>query len=220
MRLITAAALCILACRAGATTLAVNPASQMVSVGNSVTSSVTISGLGGHVPPSLGTYDLNVSFDPTILSFTNVTFGDPLLGDELDPSGLGDVQTTTPGIGTVEIFELSLDSASLLNSSQPSAFTLFQISFDAIAEGTSSLSITINALGDENGNSLPATIQNGSVEVSTSTVPEPSSRGSLLCGVILLFVVLRRANVSFGRSRRADLRRPNNLRKILPKSAM
>jgi hypothetical protein len=193
MRLIISAALLIVACQARATTLAVSPSSRSTSLGQAVTASVGISGLGGHVSPSLGTYDLNVAFDPMILSFASVAFGDPILGDKLDPSGLGDVQTTTPGIGTVEVFELSLDSASLLNSSQPPAFTLFQLAFDAIAEGTSPVSITINALGDENGNSLPASIENGSVQVITSsTIPEPSSWATLLCGATLLCIVPRK----------------------------
>src|ERR1700761_9499769 len=157
MRFLIAVALCVVAVHAGAATLTVEPASQMVTLGTSVSISVNISGLGGHVAPSLGTYDLNVAFDPSVLSFTGVNYGDPVLGDELDPSGLGDIQLTTPGVGTLELFELSLDSVSLLSSSQPSAFALFQLSFMTIADGISPLAITINALGDENGTSLPAT---------------------------------------------------------------
>jgi hypothetical protein len=55
--------------------------------------------------------DINFGFDPTLLSCSSIVFG-----NQVDISGLGDIQSVTPGTGTVEVFELSLDSAAELNS--------------------------------------------------------------------------------------------------------
>jgi hypothetical protein len=50
---------------------------------------IFISGLGDGTAPSLSTFDLDISFDPTILAFSTAVFGDPILGDQLDIWGLG-----------------------------------------------------------------------------------------------------------------------------------
>ncbi len=55
------------------------PASQTVPVGQSVTADVVISGVGR--PPSVGAFDLDVSFDPTILSPTGVPVFGLFLGN-------------------------------------------------------------------------------------------------------------------------------------------
>ena len=164
--------------------LSLQPSSQSVAEGSQVTVDLAISGLSD--PPSLGTFDLNIEFDPTLLSFSNFAFGDPTLGDQLDPTGGKNILSfVNPGVGTTDLFELSLDSASTLNALQASGFTLGVLTFDTIGIGTSELSLSINALGDAEGNSLSATLQNGSVSVASSTVPEPSPLTLLGCAVVL-----------------------------------
>jgi hypothetical protein len=176
--------------------LDVSPPSQSVSVGSPVNIEIGISGLGN--PPSLGVFDLNLGFDPTILSFNNVAFGDPILGiDELDPTGAGNtLNFSNPGSGTVEIFDLSLDDSATLSSLQPSNFTLATLTFNTVGTGTSSLDLIINSLGDADGNPLSADLQNGSIAVSAvSAAPEPNLTLVLL-GLIACLVSVRLLRLS------------------------
>ena len=150
---------------AGAATLAFDPSDQAVSVGSTVSVAVVVSGLGAGVAPSLSTFDLDLTFDGGVMSFLSFTFGDPILGDQLDLAGLGSITDTTAGAGAVNVFELSVDSAADLDALQASAFTLGTLRFTASSAGASSLGITINALGDANGDSLSAGVGAGRVAV-------------------------------------------------------
>lgn len=71
----------LLACNSQAITLGFSPAAQNVVAGAPADVAITISGLGDGTAPSLGTFDLVIDFDPAVLSFSNVSFGDPVLGD-------------------------------------------------------------------------------------------------------------------------------------------
>jgi hypothetical protein len=151
-----------------ATTITVLPAAQNSGLGNQAIVSLNVDGLGSGVAPSVGTFDLDVAFDSSILAFNSAVFG-----NQLDILGLGDLQFVTPGLTTVNLFELSLDSASDLNSLQATAFILATLKFDTIGPGTSPIILSLNALGDADGTALPTTLVNGAVTVTS--VPEPSS---------------------------------------------
>lgn len=156
-----------------AATIFVTPGTQTVNVGSSVNIDVNLSGLGNGVTPSVGTYDLDVNFDSALLSFSSVTWG-----TGLDVLALGSIQFATPGTGTVNLFELSLDSVSDLNSLQLPTFRLFTLSFTTLAAGTSPVTISVNALGDADGVALPFNAIDGSLtiqETGGSPVPEPST---------------------------------------------
>jgi hypothetical protein len=71
----------------------------------------------------------------------------------------------------VNAFEVSLDTEADLNQLQPDTFELFSITFNAAALGTSDLQVTLNALRDAAGNSLDATLQNGSVTIAPVPLP-------------------------------------------------
>jgi hypothetical protein len=151
---------------AGTISLSVLPGSQLpATTGQQVTVDINIVGLGSGT--SLGVYDLNLTFDPMLLSFTNVNWG-----NGLDLFGTGDVRNVNASAGLVNISELSLDSATDLNALQPASFLLGSLQFTEVGTGTSNITLSINALGDANGASLSANIVYGPV----SGVPEPSTR--------------------------------------------
>jgi hypothetical protein len=154
--------------------ISVLPGSQLpVTTGGAATVVLNIVGLGAGTAPSLGVYDLNLTFDPTLLSFANVNWG-----NGLDLFGTGDVRNVNASAGLVNISELSLDSAADLNALQPANFLLASLQFTGLGTGTSNIALFINALGDANGASLSANIVYGPV----SGVPEPSSGILILAG--------------------------------------
>src|SRR5262245_41292611 len=122
---------------ANAFTLTLAPSTQSVANGGTVSIDAVISGLGAGAAPSLGTYDLNLSFDASLLSFSGLTFG-----TGLDVLGLGpgeqDAQLTAPGL--LNVFENSFDTVADLNQFQPDSFVLFTLTFQATASGTATLS--------------------------------------------------------------------------------
>ena len=147
---------------------------------------VKISGLGAGT--SLGVYDLNLGFNPILLSYNGTTFG-----NQLDLFGLGDIQSATPSSGSINLFELSLESVSDLNSLQSAAFTLATLNFTASATKVGSpLTLSLNALGDASGNSITVYLQDGLVTIEQpSGVPEPSSLLYSILGIFILAVRTR-----------------------------
>lgn len=110
------------------------PAAPTVSAGSSFVIDVFISDLGDLAAPSVAGFDLEVLYDPAVLTATGVTFGDPILGDQLDLFGLGfpftGTDLATPGIAAFD--ELSLNSTADLDGNQPGAFVLARIDFTAL----------------------------------------------------------------------------------------
>ena len=201
---LSGAALLLVALPLHAITISLNPATQTVTAGSSLDVALVISGLGDGAAPSLGTFDVNVSFDQSILSFSTVAFG-PFLGD---PSLLESINsfddTSTPGI--VNLYALSLlegDSTTCifcippyLDDLQPASFTLATLTFSALSVGTSPLGITLNALGDANGGTLTADLVGGSVNVNADnnpgSVPEPAAWLLLGLGALIMCRYTRR----------------------------
>lgn len=112
---------------------------------------IVISGLKAGGPPSLGAFDLDVSFDPAVLSPTDVTFG-PFLGDP----GLFEALTDFnffPGV--VDLAEVSLLSPADLDALQPASFSLAALTFDRIGVGDDRLAFSQVTLDDAFGNKIP-----------------------------------------------------------------
>lgn len=150
-----------------AITIGFNPVNQSAYLGDSVFVDLVISDFQAN--ESLGDYDLDLTFNNSILSFTSIAFG----------SGLGSSTTgySNLGGGTLNLNELSWESAAYLDG-QANTFTLATIGFEAIGLGISQLNISdILSLGDQFGNWLSADLNSGSIEVleSPTTVPEPTS---------------------------------------------
>jgi len=173
----------IVAIPAHGATIAVEPALQSALVGSTVDVDLTISGLGDFEPDSLGAFDVGVLFDPGILGFTSVSFGDPVLGDQLDLFSLGSftlVDDSVPGV--VNVLEISFDLPTDLDTLQPGSFTLATLSFDALAIGSSSVTPVVNVLADSWGSRLTAEASSGFVGV----VPEPGSWTLFLVGAVIV----------------------------------
>lgn len=182
---------------AAAVSLSLNPSQQSIAVGEALSLDVAIVDLGNFSTPSVSTFDFDLGFDPSVLSFIGLTFGDSLLGDQVDLSGTAR-QFTDLGIfdavgfsaipGVVNFFEESFDLPQDLDTLQPEAFTLATLDFVALGDGNGDLAVTLNALGDSQGNPLTLdTIEVTPVLVTGpigQTVPEPMTSWLGLLGLV------------------------------------
>lgn len=172
--------------------IAILPSTQTAELGDQISVDLGIAGLLDGIAPSLGVYDIDFTFDPAFLSFSGVTWG-----NQLDIFGLGDVRSATLGFGFVNLFELSLESAADLNALQAGDFTLATLQFKTLAPGSSSLSLILNALGDAEGNSLPAEAVGGQVGITPiAPIPEPATISLVALGIGLSTIRRRRRSAS------------------------
>jgi hypothetical protein len=185
---------------ADAFTLSVVPQSSTVNVGGTVSVAVVASDLVG-AAQTLGDYDLNLSFDSSVLSFSSIVFGTGLSVTGV-PSLVQDYLT---GTGVVNPFESSFESVADLETLQPDAFTLFTITFNALGAGTSALSLGVNALGNASGAALSYdALNSGSISVAGApAVPVPAGVWLLLSGVAGVGSFLRRRRGGAAPSRAA-----------------
>ncbi len=150
-----------------AATLSLLPAVQDVSIGNSFDLSVQIADLGDLSAPSLGTFDLNLLFNPALVQFDSISFGDQL-GLPLDV-----INTATPGVGSLNAFSVSLLDPLDLDSFQAGEFTLASVHFTALAAGTGDFSLANIILGDSFGVPLPLDgISGAVVNIGPQGVPD------------------------------------------------
>ena len=154
--------------------------------GNNFSIGVLISGLETAAAPSLGAYDLDISFDSNQLAFTGAVFGDGVIGNQLDLTSAGDnpsgADEVSPGV--INLFELSFDSAEDLNNLQADSFFLAYLNFQVLQAGNSQLDITLNSLSDAEANALTASVSSTPI----STVPLPSAfwlLSSALAGLLI-----------------------------------
>lgn len=166
-----------------AATLSFNPSSTNVTVGSSFAVDVLISDLGA--TDQLGAFDLQVNFNPAVLSFASYNLGSELgslaSGDALDFS-LGN-----QGSGALHLGEVSM----LWDlSSQAKSFSLGTLHFTASAAGSSSLGFSNVTLGDAWGAPLAADMTTASLNVAA--VPEPESYAMFLAGLGILGAIARR----------------------------
>ncbi|MBI5740773.1 MAG: PEP-CTERM sorting domain-containing protein [Nitrospirae bacterium] len=148
------------------------PADQDVILGNVANVDLFISGL---TDVSVGAYDLDIHYNPAVLSFNSISFG-PALGfsisffDEVIP-------------GSLNFFEFSLESPTDLNDGQPDNFVIASLSFNTLALGISPLGVSIIDLGDAYGEGLLADTRSGNIEVVSGNVPIPEPSTILLSGI-------------------------------------
>jgi hypothetical protein len=165
---------------ARAATIAVSPNSRNAVVGSPVQIDLVISGVNSGNVSAVGAFDLDIDFNPSLLSFQSALFG-----THLDVAGLGDVQSVrTSGSGSVNLFEVSLDTTADLAVHQPSTFNLATLTFNAVVIGNSIITIGINSLADAKGGSVAASVVPGQVFISP--IAEPDIYLLMLAGLGLL----------------------------------
>jgi len=175
----------------GSINITIQPADQEVTLGSLAICNVAISGLGSGTSPSLGTFDFNVRFNPGILSFDSISFGDPKLGDQLGLKMGSITGFSNDSIkGLVNQFELSLEMPNTLNTVQSDSFILTTLSFNTIGKGLGTFSILNVVLGDSQGDPLFADIiKTGSINVRDVTpIPEVNSVWLLVAFAAFCFI--------------------------------
>ena len=105
-----------------------------------------VAGLVGGAAPSLGSWDLDLTFDASLMSLDSVSFGG-FLGGPAD--SLQDALEN--GSGSWDLAEISLLSPDELDALQPASFVLATLDFSALAEGTSSVALSGGVAGDGPG---------------------------------------------------------------------
>jgi hypothetical protein len=181
---------------AGAATLILAPGESSVSIGDTVSVDLNISGLGADTAPSLGAYDITIDV-PGIFTFDNVVFGDPILGS--DQLGSGAITETVLGSNTVDLIEVSSETVAALNSLQPDAFTLAVLNFTANSAGSANFSFGDVTLGDASGNKLSYNVSDANAAAVVSSAPEPSALLPL-CGLLALIGLMRKRICALTRS--------------------
>jgi len=183
--------------------LSFSPSSQTASGGQTVTVDIVISGLSAGAPPSVGAFDLDVSFDPAILLPIDVTFG-----SFLGTPGIDALTDFLLSPGVVDLAEVSLLAPINLDA-HPASFSLATLSFVAVGVGTSPLAFSQIVVDDAFGDKIPTTGVDGSI----TGIPEPAS--ALLSGAGLLLIALARCWLrSIRRSARSGDRRHPDLYRL------
>lgn len=200
-RCISCMALCLLtlfpiAKNANANTISIDftPLYQEVTLGNTAQVGIKISGLDDFTAPALYSFDLEIVFDPSMLAFSDVSYGDPVLGDQLDISGLGTSISTNlyphPSISTsfiVNLTEQSFDPTNILNDQQAGDFLLATLSFTTIKTGSAAVGILVNQLRDTDGLDLALSYAGvGEIRIQPSLIPEPNMMALLGIGLMAL----------------------------------
>jgi hypothetical protein len=155
-----------------------------VVLGQNVWAGVRIAGLGNGVAPSVGAYDLDVSFNDQILEVVGVSFF-PFLSTIPGGQGGFSAHDFTITSGIVDFYEVSLLTDKELDNEQPDNFLLAGILFTTTSIGESIFTISDVLVSDAFGDLLPVSIAGATLDVvpaSSAPVPEPATLLLLTAG--------------------------------------
>ena len=179
----------IFCCQVWAMSLSFNPSTSNIGIADMIDIDIVASGLEN---TDLATFDLNINYDNSILSFDSYTFTDSL-GD-VNAGDTSDWSWGDDGFGTLNLAELSW----LWDFSfQDDSFVLATVTFLGNEVGISPLFFSDVILGDNWGSPLYYTLNTGLVEV-TAPVPEPATM-ILLSSGLLGFGIFRRKSIKLRR---------------------
>lgn len=145
-----------------AATLSFLPGYNNITIGETVSVDVEISGLE---IVDLAGFDLDVNFEASVLNFTGyILYGElgTVPGDAEDLS-LGD-----DGSGTINLAEMSWLGDL---SGQSDSFTLATLTFEGLEVGSSSLAFTYADLSDDWGDVITADTLGGRVDINAVPLP-------------------------------------------------
>jgi hypothetical protein len=141
--------------------------------------------------PAIRSYSISLHFDPSLLEALSISFGDPSLGDLLEPAGLAASKTPTLGSGFATASETANAgaTASALIAAQPDQFILARFNLRSLAPGSGVFTGTVITLQDENGQAI--TSISGPFPISFQVVPEPGTGALLGVGTLWLSAAAR-----------------------------
>jgi len=170
-------------------TLTLDPSSVVLTAGQTLTVDVIVDGLEDDGEIALESFDLDLSFDNTRLSFDSLSFGtslgDPNNGAETFLTGPGNPNVNS----VVEMGEFSFLSEAALLALQSAPFVLATIEFTALENPGVALLEFINlsgsSLGGLGGAALGDDLATPSA-LNVTIVPEPAAAVLLLSALGLL----------------------------------
>jgi general secretion pathway protein D len=174
-------AVALLSLAASAATIRFDPPSGLTSVGGIVNVNVSIANV-----TDLYAYQFDLAFDAGVLSASTVSEGAFLSG--------GGATFFVPGTIDNAAGTITFTVNTLLGPTPGVSGTgaLAGIRFNGEAVGTSAVTLSNVVLLDSAGTDIVATVENGSVAVSSAVIPEPRSAALVVAGAVALLVFGRR----------------------------
>lgn len=153
-----------------AITLGFFPSSANLNAGDPFSVDLRIADVGNN--RAVGDYDFDINFESSALRLNE---GGVIFGNQLQQSGVSSIRAVNASDGLVNIAEVSLNDASVLNSLQSDDFTVATLNFTAEQTGVSQLGVSVNSLGTQEGIAIDApNLSQGNLGVATIRVRDLS----------------------------------------------
>lgn len=194
------AAAAVMAGAAGAATISLTPGLQQGANGQTVFVTLQVSGLTAGGPDTLGSFDVDILFDDSVLSFAGYT----LLGGLGDPATEQfDLSVGDLGGGVIDLAVDSLLSVAALDALQGTTALLVMLEFmiNNLPVGASTtVAVDQNdpflVLGDAFGDLLAIDDFNNAVIANRDVIPLPGALPLILTGIAGLGFASRRKSAS------------------------